>query len=251
MEHITIPFAILLFAVEFAAYLVKGVAGFGDPLITNPCLSMTAMTNSQITPLILLGNWPANLYISIKNRKAFSARQCLPMIACIVLGIIPGVYCLKFGQSNILKLGLGIVIIVCGVEMLTRKPSATAKGNVVVMVLVSIASGFFSALYGIGIFFVAYIERTGYVNRNQFRGQMCFIFLIDNTIRLLLYLYTGIYTLLILKMAVIGNLGAICGLYVGNRIDKRLSEHAVHRFITIVFIIAGVSTLIKAVLAMI
>ena len=108
------------------------------------------------------------------------------------------------------------MIVICGIEMLTRKESTRSSGNMIVMALVSIASGFTAGLYGINLFFVAYIERTGYVNRNQFRGQMCFIFFIENTVRLLIYIFTGFYNLDIIKLALISAVGVICGMFLGS-----------------------------------
>lgn len=251
MTTITLGFAVFLFCVQFASYFVKGLAGFGDPLISNPCLSMTAMTGDQYTPMNLLMNWPLNLYIAFKNRKAFSMRQCAPMICCILAGMLPGVACLKYGQSQVIKAALGLVIVFCGVEMLTRKESKNHHGNPIVMALVSIASGFTAGLFGINLFFVAYIERTGYVNRNQFRGQMCFIFFIENTVRLFLYIFIyKMYTPIILQLACISAVAVVCGMFCGSHIDKRLSDEMVHKIIMIVFIVAGLSTFIKAVLAL-
>lgn len=251
MTTITLQFCIFLFIVQFVSYFVKGLAGFGDPLISNPCLSMTEMTMDQITPMNLLMNTPLNFYIAMKNRKQFSFRQCAPMIFWILIGLVPGIYCLKFGQSQVVKALLGLLIVFCGVEMLTRRQSSTSHGNPIVMVLVSIASGFTAGMFGINLFFVAYIERTGYVNRNQFRGQMCFIFLIENVIRLLLYIAVyKMYTIIILKLSVVSALAVAFGMFFGSRVDKRLSDEFVHKLIMIVFIIAGLSTLVKAVLAM-
>lgn len=246
--ELTIGFALFIFAVQFCSYFVKGLAGFGDPLISNPMLSLTTLQNNQITPMNLLMNWPLNFYISFKNRKAFSMKATIPMLCCILAGMIPGLLCLKYAASWILKAFLGLVIVICGIEMLTRKESVRSSGNPIVMAIVSMASGFTAGLYGINLFFVAYIERTGYVNRNQFRGQMCFIFFIENTIRLLIYIFTGFYTMDIIKLALISAVGVVCGMFLGSRVDSKLSEATVRKVITIVFICAGLSTLIKAVI---
>lgn len=251
MTTITAGFVVYLFCVQFVSYFVKGLAGFGDPLISNPCLSLTVMTADQISPMNLLMNWPLNLYIAFKNRKAFSARQCAPMILFILIGLVPGAAFLKYGQSQAIKAVLGLVIVFCGIEMLTRKESENHHGNPVVMALVSIASGFTAGLFGINLFFVAYIERTGYVNRNQFRGQMCFIFFIENTFRLLLYIFVyKMYTAIILKLACISAIAVTCGIFFGSRIDRKLSDEFIHKLIMVVFIVAGLSTFIKAVMAM-
>ncbi len=75
---------------------------------------------------------------------------------------------------------------------------------------------------------------------------MCFIFFIENTIRLLIYIFTGFYTLDIIKLALISAVGVVFGMFFGSRVDSKLSEAAIKRIITIVFICAGLSTLVKA-----
>ena len=135
--EITIGFVLFVFAVQFCSYFVKGLAGFGDPLISNPMLSLTTLQNNQITPMNLLMNWPLNLYISFKNRKEFSVKSTIPMIVCILMGMLPGLLCLKYAASWKIKALLGLVVVICGVEMLTRKESAKSSGNGIVMALVS------------------------------------------------------------------------------------------------------------------
>lgn len=246
--ELTVGFAVYLFIVQFFSYFVKGLAGFGDPLISSPLLSLTKMQNNEITPMNLLMNWPLNFYISFKNRKAFSIKSTVPMIVCILIGLFPGLLCLKYGSSWVLKAVLGLLILGIGVEMLTRKESKAGSGNLVVMALVSVASGFTAGLFGINLFFVAYIERTGYVNRNQFRGQMCFIFFIENTVRLISYIVGGFYTANILKSGVVSAVGVAAGMFLGSRVDSKLSEVTIRRIIIIVFMCAGLSTFIKALL---
>ena len=57
------------------------------------------------------------------------------------------------------------------------------------------------------------------------------------------------YTAIILQAAVISAFGVTAGMFLGSRVDKRLSENFVHKLIMVVFIVAGLSTLIKALLA--
>ena len=192
--ELTAGVIIFLIVVQFAAYFVKGITGFGDPLISQPMLSLTTMESNEITPLNLLLNWPVNFYMAFTNRKSFSVKNTIPMISFLLIGMIPGMLLLKYASSWIMKAILGLLILLIGVEMLTRKESTASGGNPIVMALVSLASGFTAGLFGISLFFVAYIERTGYVNKNQFRGQMCFIFAIENTVRVIVYILAGLYT---------------------------------------------------------
>ena len=45
--EITIGLALFLFVVQFCSYFVKGLAGFGDPLISNPNDRMSKLRAQQ------------------------------------------------------------------------------------------------------------------------------------------------------------------------------------------------------------
>jgi len=244
--ELTTGFVVFLVLVEFGSYFIKGIAGFGDALVSPPLLSLTKLTPTEIGPMNLLLNWPMNLYIAFTNRKSFSIKKTIPMIAFILIGLVPGIICLKYASSWVLKAALGLVILFSGIEMLTRKETQNAKGNPVVMAMVALATGFFAGLFGIGILFVAYIERTGYIDRKQFRGQMCFVFFIENTVRLILYAVMGLYTGEIIKLALIAGVGGFAGIFCGSKVDTKLSEATVKRIIILVFMCAGFSAFVWA-----
>jgi uncharacterized membrane protein YfcA len=174
MPEITIQLALIVFLVEFLCYFIKGIAAFGDPLISNPLLSMV-MENKIISPMNLLMAAPVNAYIFWKNRKQFLVRKTIFMLISILCGIVPGTMLLKYASSWILKACLGILILGIGLEMITRNRSKPVNQNKIIMVIVSFFSGFSAGLYGINLFFVAYIERTT-VDRASFRGNIGFIF---------------------------------------------------------------------------
>ena len=52
MMEMTLDLAIFIFAAQFIGYIVKGLAGFGNPLIANPIMAMR-IDNLQITPGVL------------------------------------------------------------------------------------------------------------------------------------------------------------------------------------------------------
>ena len=122
------------------ASICKGMVGFGDPLISNPLLSMV-LSNSVITP----GQVPVSLILNSKivwqNRAYFSWKLIFPISVFVLLGIIPGVYLLRYGSPAILKFYLGLVIIFSGIEMLTRKSTKVRKPNPVVRSAISFFSG--------------------------------------------------------------------------------------------------------------
>jgi uncharacterized membrane protein YfcA len=242
--EITLQLGIIVFAVAFVCFFIKGLAAFGDPLISNPALSLL-MDNQVISPMNLLLQAPLNGWISWKNRKNFSIRKSLLMLACIFCGIIPGVLLLKYATSWTLKAFLGILVVGIGLEMITRNRAKPSGENRLVMALVSFCSGITAGLYGINLFFVAYVERTT-KDRAAFRGSVCFIFFIENVARLILYIVTGILTRHIVALSLIALPGMLAGFVLGSRVDKKLSEAVVRRVIIAMFMLGGMSILLKS-----
>ena len=63
----TLSIAVYSFVVIMIAYIVKGLVGFGDPLLSNPLLAMR-LDNKDITPALLPVSLILNAVIVWKNR---------------------------------------------------------------------------------------------------------------------------------------------------------------------------------------
>lgn len=228
------------------ASICKGMVGFGDPLISGPLLSMV-LPNSVITP----GQVPVSLILNSKvvwqNRKYFSWKRILPISVFVLLGIIPGAFLLRYGSPAGLKFGLGIVIILSGIEMLTRKSAKMRKPNPVIRSAVSFASGFTAGLFGINLFVLAYLHRVS-ENREGFRTDVCFVFLLECIFRGLLYVWNDMYTIECLYLTLAALPGALLGIYIGTRLDAHISDQLSDKLVIYVFIAGGISTIIKAIL---
>lgn len=140
---------------------------------------------------------------------------------------------------------LGLLIIFLGVEMLTRSDDASAKPNPVLMAVMCFSSGVTSALFGINLLFLVYLERTT-TDRDEFRGSICLVFLIDTCFRLVTYSLNGIITPFSLSVAAISIPASLIGMWAGIQIDKHIDDALIRRLIVYVFIIGGVSTVIRA-----
>ena len=101
------------------AFILKGIAGFGDPLVSNPLLSVL-LPNRTISPSLLPVTFFLNLRIVIRNRNHFRKDIVLPITFFVLCGTIPGTLLLKYGSPTVLKLLLGLLITGLGIEMLSR-----------------------------------------------------------------------------------------------------------------------------------
>lgn len=180
----TLSTALFIFAAQLLAYLVKGLIGFGNPLISAPILSM-GLDNVVITPGTLLLDCPVNAWITWKNRHSFQWRKILPLLAANFCGVIPGTLLLRFSMPWVIKTVLGVVVVLLGLEMATRslrpvKPDR--KDRPWLRLAVSAFSGVCAGLFGINMFIVAYLQRTAR-DYSEFKGSMCFLFFGENAVR--------------------------------------------------------------------
>ena len=244
----TLSIAVYSFVVIMIAYIVKGLVGFGDPLLSNPLLAMR-LDNKDITPALLPVSLILNAVIVWKNRHSLALRTVAPIAFWVMLGTIPGTLLLKVSAPWILKAVLGVFIMGLGVEMLTRKENSSSQPNAVAQAVICFASGMMGGLFGINLLFLVYLERTA-KGRGKFRGSICFVFLVENIFRMIVYGANGVFTPLSWQIAALSIPAALIGMWIGGCIDRHIDETQIRRIIIYVFILGGLSVLVKALLSM-
>ena len=228
-----------------AAYFVKGLCGFGSTLVFTTMLSFSN-NNINISPVELLLGYPTNIILTWRERKSIKWNICLPSILLVILGSIPGVLFLKNVDSRIVKIIFGAVIIFVGLEMLIRELSTRkAKQSPVLLGIVGLLSGLLCGLYGIGALMGAYIGRVT-DDTSSFKANMCCVFLVENTFRLIMYLVTDILSAEIFRQA-LGLLpfmfiGVGLGIFSGKVLDEKLDK----RIIVIMLIISGAALILSS-----
>ena len=235
-----------IFVVQAAGYLIKGLVGFGNPVLTAPLLSL-ALDNSVISPSGLLIDGPTNAWISWRNRRSIEWKMILPLTASCLLGVIPGTMLLKLSLPWVIKAILGVFVTAIGIEMATRGQRKAAVGRPGFQYVVAFISGIFAGLYGINLLIVAYLERTSR-DHSAFKGSMCILFLAENIFRLVMYLVTGIFTVESLWVTLFTIPGAVLGLWIGTRLESRISEKNANRAVILLFLLSGISILCKSLL---
>lgn len=241
---LSLALAIYIFIVQLVSFMIKGLVGFGNPLLSTPLMAMY-LNNSIITPANLLLDMPVNAWIVWKNRKKFSLKKTLPVLVLVMIGVIPGTLFLKLGSPWVIKAVLGIFIIGLGLEMMTRDRGSQLKPNPVFQGIISLSSGFMAGLFGINMLFLAYFERTS-SDRNEFRSNVCFVFLFENIFRIIVYAVTGVFQLVVFQLFALSIPAAMLGMLLGNKIDQKLEGKTVNHLVITVFILGGVSILLKA-----
>ena len=228
------------------AFFVKGLCGFANTLVFTTILSF-GNNNINISPVELLLGYPTNVILAWKERKSIKWSICLPLAAMVIIGSIPGVLFLKNVDTGMIKILFGIVIVAVALEMLLRElRPGKGKQSKIVLTIIGILSGVLCGLYGIGALLGAYVNRVTDDSR-AFKANICVVFFVENTFRMILYSTWGIITFDILWQALILLPFVLIGLVLGMLSSKVLNEKIVKRNVIVMLMISGVALIINSI----
>ena len=225
----------------FAAYFVKGVAGFGNSLVHMGVMAYFR-DNAELTPIDLILTVPANLSLTWKYRRCLKRRIWLPAALAAVAMLIPGALILRDLDARIVKLIFGPLIILLGLNLL-RKPEEPAGGQpersrAVTWGLI-LLSGVVSGMFGIGALIAVAMARMVRDSR-ELKANMSAVFLADNAGRTLIYALTGLLTAESLLRSLLLAPAMAAGLFLGMRLAGRFSERTVRLCVVGVLVASGV-----------
>ena len=221
-----------------AAFFIKGLCGFANTLVFTSILSF-GVNNANISPVELLLGYPTNFILAWKERKSIRWNICLPLAFLIVVGMIPGALFLKNANTNSIKILFGIIIVLIGAEMLWSDRSGKKfRQSKPLLIVIGVLSGILCGLYGVGALLGAYLGRVT-EDSHSFKANICTVFVIENTLRIVLYTVWGILTLDVLKQAVVLLPFMLIGLGAGMLSGKFLDEKIVRKLVILMLIVSG------------
>ena len=230
-------------AATLCAFFVKGLCGFANTLVFTTIMSF-GLSNRNISPVELLLGYPSNAIIAFRERRAIDKRLCLSLSALVVLGSIPGMLLLKNADAGTIKLLFGVVIVLVGVEMLLRElRPRQMKENKAVLTAIGLLSGLLCALYGVGALLGAYIGRVA-KDTSAFRANICVVFFVENTLRIVMYSAAGLLTMGMALQAVRLLPFALLGLFLGAKSSALLSEKSAKKVVVVMLILCGFSLIV-------
>lgn len=222
------------------AYFVKGLCGFANTLVFTTILSF-GNNNRNISPAELLLGYPTNVIMAWKERRSIQWKICIPLSALVIAGSIPGILFLKNADNGVIRILFGFVIILVGLEMLLREiRPGRMKQSKAGLVFIGILSGLLCGLYGIGALLGAYVSRVT-EDSHAFKANICIVFLVENTFRIVLYVIWGILTPEIFRQALMLVPFMLAGLGLGMAGSRVLDERIVKKIVILMLIISGVA----------
>jgi uncharacterized membrane protein YfcA len=230
-------------AVIGAAYVIRGIAGFGSGLIAIPLLALM-LPLSVAVPLVVFLDYLASASHGVSGRESIQWRELLPLLPFSLLGILIALYLFRSVDPALLTKALGaFIILFAGHSLFSR----TAERRISRYWVVPSGSfgGMIGTLFGTGgPFYVLYLKRRGLAKAN-FRATFATVFLLDGAGRLTGYLGAGYYNIDTLKLIGVAIPVMGIGLLIGGRIHTSMSQTTFQRSLAVLLIVSGTSLLLK------
>lgn len=226
------------------AFYIKGLCGFANTLVFTSILGFGA-NNVNISPVELVLGYPTNIILAWKNRKQLKAKVVIPLSVLLLAGSLPGTFLLKNVNTQYIKIVFGIVVIFIGLEMYFReKRNLTCKQSKIILAIIGVLSGILCGLFGVGALLAAYVGRVTDTS-NEFKANICAVFIVENTFRMILYSAIGIITFHTLRQSVLLMPFMLTGLYAGIKSGQIIDEKNVKKMVIILLIFSGFMLILK------
>ena len=226
------------------SYFIKGLCGFANALVFASILSF-GVSNANISPTDLLLGYPTNLILTWKNRKSLNKKVYLPLAALVLAGSIPGAFLLKNVDARAIKLAFGVVVVLLGAEMLLREyRKKRIRSSKLVLAIIGVTAGMLCGLFGVGTLLAAYVSRVTEDN-SSFKANISAVFIVDNTVRIVLYSVLGLLTLDTVKFVLMLLPFALLGLFAGIKCSSYIDEKLARKITSVLLVLSGISLILK------
>lgn len=232
-----------------AAAVVKGVTGFGFPLIAAPLLSIALDARSAVIILSLVSIF-GNVGVMLRgggNRPTL--RRLLPMIGGLVVGTIIGA---RF-VASVDPAALGVVVGACSVLFAlvsAAKPDLAVPAHLerYLALPMGLAGGLLGGTTSIFAPIVVSYLHALHLHKREFMFFVTLLYSVAGTAQIASYAQLGLYDrrlLLIILVALIPN---TLGLALGFRLQDRIDAALFRRLTLILVFLSGLSLVAKGLL---
>ena len=225
------------FMIILAAFIVRGITGFGSGLIAIPLIALMVPINIAV-PMVGLLDYTAALGHGVKLRNDIRWRQILPLLPFSLIGVLLALYLFNTVDAELLKKFLGGFIVLYALYTLLSVKAHTHKS-----LFWAVPSGIFGGLIGTlfgtgGPFYVIYLQLQG-LGKAAFRATIATVFFLDGTARIAAYTFNGFYTLEVMILIGISLPVMIIGMYIGGHIHTNFTHQTIQKAIAVLLLFSG------------
>ena len=248
LEKLTLAQMLWIGAAVFAAYVVRGMSGFGAGLVAAPLLAFVLPVH-VVVPMSGLLVFVLFIFLTIRDRHSVIWRELKLLAWPTVAGVLAGLLLFRSLENRFLLLMLGTFLILYAIYMLAVHAFGLPQFRCSERwaLPLGFTGSFFDTLFGGGggTLVVIYMHARG-LGRMEFRATVAMLWFIEMIARIGGYAITGFYTreVLILVVALLPVMWA--GTWLGEQLGNRVSQQAFSRILAVLLMVSGISLLFKS-----
>jgi uncharacterized membrane protein YfcA len=231
----------------FAAYIVRGMSGFGAGLIATPLLAMVLPVHVVIPTTGLLV-FVLFIFLTIRDRRSVIWRELKLLAPPTIIGVVAGLFLFRVLDNRLLLIMLGSFLIAYAAYMLAVHAFGLPQFRCSERWAwpLGFAGAFIDTLFGGGggTLVVIYMHARE-IGRAEFRATLAMLWFLEMIARIGGYAISGFYTrdVLLLVAALLPITWA--GTWVGEHLGNRVSPETFSRILAVLLMLSGVSLLLK------
>lgn len=234
---------IAIIAIIFASAFVRSAFGFGDALIAMPLLALFISLDIA-TPLIGLCAITYSSLILIKEWRRVKYKDVIVLIITAFIGIPIGIYLLKGNFDQIMKLGLGFLIVFFALFNIFKPKIFQLKNDKFAFIFGFIGGVLGGAINTNGPPVVIYSALRKW-DPKTFRATMQGFFLPTGFMIAISHGISGLWTKEVLLNYVYALPAMIIAIYLGSLVHKRIKKDEFNIYIFGLLLLLGILLIVK------
>ena len=233
--------------IVFAAFVVRGMSGFGASLVAMPLLVFFMPMHAAV-PLMGLLAFVLFCFLLVRDRRDVIWREVWLLLAPTLAGVAAGIVLFSSLENRLLLKCLGVVTIAYAIYALAVQYIGLPRGRCSERwsIVAGFSSSFIDTMFGGGggtmVVIYMHLRQIGKV---EFRATAAMLWFFEMTARVFGYTVAGYYTtstlLLVALMLPVMWFATWCG----ERIHRRISQETFSKVLAVLLIASGMTLLLK------
>jgi uncharacterized membrane protein YfcA len=239
---------LLLIAITLAAYILKGLTGFGPALIIVPFFTAAVGVEYALPASAIFDAIAGFILLSTVYRQ-ISRKFCIPLMIAMAVGSFIGANVVFAISRALIQILIGAFIFLFGIYLWIEKGQSFHQStpNIRRVSPGGMAAGFFGGISGgmicmSGPILVIYLKY--FFQKDFFRSQLIAIFLAENIVRTFIYIKGGLINLQNVILLLYCLPALLIGLWLGNKLHLQISEGLFNRVVSIILILVSVKLIL-------
>jgi uncharacterized membrane protein YfcA len=237
----------LIALIVFAAFVVRGMSGFGSSLVAMPLLVFIMPIHAAV-PLMGLLAFLLFCCVLVRDWRDVIWREVRLLLVPTLSGVAAGIFLFSSLENRLLLKCLGVVTIAYAIYALAVHYSGLPRVRCSERwaILAGFSSSFIDTMFGGGggtlIVIYMHLRQIGKV---EFRATAAMLWFFELAARVFGYTVAGYYTAGTLLLAALMLPVMWFATWCGERIHSRIGQEAFSKLLAVLLIASGVTLLLK------